>query len=109
MTTNAESGPNGEIPEPPLPAGTPAPAPAVPNTRTGYAWIGLLIAAIIGIVLLIFILQNLEQAQVDVLFWNFSMPLGITVLLSVIGGALVMGLVGGARMLQMRHAAKKSR
>lgn len=79
----------------------------VHGSRTGYTWIGLLAAAILGIVLLIFIIQNLDQARVEMLFWDFSLPLGITVLLSVIAGALVMGLVGGVRILQLRHAAKK--
>ncbi|MGS2805566.1 LapA family protein [Nocardia sp. MW-W600-9] len=124
MSTNAESGSSPAAPEPAAPTAEQpeatrhrkdadkAPAkratPAgVHGSRTGYTWIGLLAAAVIGIVLLIFIIQNLDQAQVNLLFWDFSLPLGITVLLSVIAGALVMGLVGGVRILQLRHAAKK--
>ncbi|MET9215228.1 MULTISPECIES: LapA family protein [unclassified Nocardia] len=122
MSTNAEPGASPAEHEPAAPTSEPtgtqhrkdkqAPAkratpPGVHGSRTGYAWIGLLAAAIIGIVLLIFIIQNLDQAQVNLLFWDFSLPLGITVLLSVIAGALVMGLVGGVRILQLRHAAKK--
>ncbi|MFC4126576.1 LapA family protein [Nocardia rhizosphaerae] len=121
MSTNAESGASAEhepvppAPEPPAPKhrrGEQVPAKrttpkGVHGSRTGYTWIGLLAAAVIGIVLLIFIIQNLDQANVNLLFWDFSLPLGITVLLSVIAGALVMGLVGGVRILQLRHAAKK--
>ncbi len=123
MSTNAESGSSPAAPEPAAPTSeqtdttphrkdTQAPAKRVTpkgvhGSRTGYTWIGLLAAAIIGIVLLIFIIQNLDQAQVNLLFWDFSLPLGITVLLSVIAGGLVMGLVGGVRILQLRHAAKK--
>ena len=62
----------------------------------------------IGIVLLIFIIQNLDKVRTNLLFWHFELPLGVTVLLSVIAGALVMGLVGGVRILQLRHAAKRS-
>ncbi|KAF0847836.1 LapA family protein [Nocardia caishijiensis] len=80
---------------------------ALHGSRTGYTWIGLLTAALLGIVLLVFIIQNLDKARVELLFWSFELPLGITVLLSVIAGALVMGLLGSVRILQLRHAAKK--
>lgn len=124
MSTNAESGASPAAHEPvpasndhsdieqhrPEPTSAPAKRAkpdALTRSRTGYTWIGLLAAALLGIVLLIFIIQNLDQAQVNLLFWDFSLPLGITVLLSVIAGALVMGLVGGVRILQLRHAARK--
>ncbi|MEU4649818.1 LapA family protein [Nocardia fluminea] len=96
--------------EPAQPASKPVPVPhdAVHGSRTGYTWIALLAAALLGIVLLIFIIQNLDKVRTNLLFWDFELPLGITVLLSVIAGALVMGLVGGVRILQLRHAAKKS-
>ncbi|MEV0076939.1 lipopolysaccharide assembly protein LapA domain-containing protein [Nocardia neocaledoniensis] len=121
MSTNAESGASAAAHEPTTPKAEP-PAKhrreeqvpvkrvtpkGVHGSRTGYTWTGLLAAAIIGIVLLVFIIQNLDQAKVTLFFWDFSLPLGITVLLSVIAGALVMGLVGGVRILQLRHAAKK--
>ncbi|WP_330229408.1 lipopolysaccharide assembly protein LapA domain-containing protein [Nocardia sp. NBC_00508] len=75
-------------------------------SRTGYAWTGLVVGVLILVVLLIFILQNLDQVDVHLFFWNFSLPLGVTVLLSVIGGALVMASVGGVRILQLRRRAK---
>ncbi|WP_174183890.1 LapA family protein [Nocardia barduliensis] len=77
------------------------------STRTGYAWTGLVAGILILILLLIFIVQNLEQVQVHFFFWDFSLPLGVTVLLSMIGGAAVMASVGGVRILQLRRAAKK--
>ncbi|WP_433759931.1 LapA family protein [Nocardia sp. CA-135398] len=80
---------------------------SVVKSRTGDTWVALVTATLIGIVLLIFILQNLEQQQVDLFFWSFSLPVGILVLLSVIAGALVMALVGGVRIIQLRRAAKR--
>lgn len=79
----------------------------VAKTRTGQTWVGLIVAALIGIVVLIFILQNLEEQRVDLFFWDFSLPVGIMVLLSVIAGALVMALVGGMRIFQLRRAVKR--
>lgn len=77
------------------------------SSRTGHTWTGLIAGALILVVLLIFILQNLETVEVSLFFWHFSLPLGVAVLLSVIAGALVMALVGGARILQLRRVAKK--
>ncbi|MFC4374795.1 lipopolysaccharide assembly LapA domain-containing protein [Nocardia halotolerans] len=116
MSTNAESGAS-PAPEPvtePTDHTEPRPAPhrrakpeALVRSRTGYTWVALIAAALLGIVLLIFIIQNLDKVEVDLLFWSLSLPLGITVLLSVIIGALVMGLVGGVRIMQLRHAARQ--
>jgi uncharacterized integral membrane protein len=77
------------------------------RTRAGYTWVGLVVAAMIGIIVLVFILQNLDQVRVTLFFWSFNLPLGVTVLLSVIAGALVMSLAGGWRILQLRRVAKR--
>lgn len=114
MTSHAESPepePTGDVAPPSAPTGRTSVEPtgrkSMAKTRTGYTWVGLVTAALIGFVLMIFILQNLEQQQVDLLFWNFALPVGIMVLLSVIAGALVMALVGGLRIVQLRRAAKR--
>ncbi len=105
MTRHAES------PEPErsgeVAPSTPTGRKTVTKTRIGQTWVGLTIATLIGIVVLIFILQNLEQQRVDLFFWNFSLPVGIMVLLSAIAGALVMALVGGVRIVQLRRAVKR--
>ncbi|MBF6128448.1 LapA family protein [Nocardia brasiliensis] len=101
-------------PDPVAPPATTGPTTTVPtkhrqslSSRTGNTWVALVAGALILIVLLVFILQNLDQVNVGLFFWHFSLPLGVAVLLSVIGGALVMALVGGVRILQLRRAAKK--
>lgn len=81
----------------------------VNRTRTAGAWIGLVVGAIILIVLLVFILQNNESAQFSIFFWKFSLPLGVSMLFAAIAGALVMALVGGARILQLRRAYRQKR
>ncbi|MEV5648847.1 LapA family protein [Nocardia sp. NPDC052254] len=103
--------PHGEPLEPPRVDTPPSTRPVKGNralkTRAGYAWVTLVAAAIIGILLLIFILQNLDQVRIHLFFWEFNMPLGVTLLLSVIAGALVMALAGGWRILQLRRVAKR--
>ncbi|UGT42156.1 lipopolysaccharide assembly protein LapA domain-containing protein [Nocardia yamanashiensis] len=78
------------------------------KTRAGYAWVGLVFAAVLGILVLVFILQNLEQSKVEFFVWTWNLPIGILVLLAVIVGALGTALVGGYRILQLRRAAKKA-
>ncbi|WP_084511138.1 LapA family protein [Nocardia lijiangensis] len=122
MPTNAEHEPEASRrdqptggatpPTPRTPSSPPATKPAMTgakpsiSSRTGYAWVGLVTGALILVVVLIFILQNLETIRVSLFFWEFNLPIGVAVLLSVIAGALVMALVGGMRILQLRRAAK---
>ncbi|WP_328403950.1 LapA family protein [Nocardia sp. NBC_00403] len=111
MTSHAEESSEPEPGRPPEPVVPPTPPKPVAKTleksRTGDTWIAFIVAALIGILVLIFIMQNLEQQRVDLLFWDFSLPVGILVLLSVIAGALVMALVGGVRIVQLRRVAKR--
>ena len=70
-------------------------------------WIGLTISALIGIALLVFILQNTEQARVQLFFWHFSMPIGVGILLAAVGGGIMMAILGGLRIWQLRRAARR--
>ncbi|WP_182349100.1 lipopolysaccharide assembly LapA domain-containing protein [Tomitella gaofuii] len=79
------------------------------NSRTARAWSAWIVGAIILIFLLVFIIQNSDSTPVQIFGWEFSLPLGVTILLAAIGGALVTALIGAARMLQMRRAARKQR
>lgn len=97
-----------------LPSGPEVSAPSrhrdwdkVRHTRTGRAWVGLIIGAIILVLLLVFIIQNLDSARLKLFVWEWNLPIGVAVLFSVIIGALLAGLIGGARILQLRRAAKK--
>lgn len=117
MSTNAEDLPGGtdSVAPPTAPPVTPKAPPTTPPTvtrrksissRAGYAWTGLVAGALILVILLIFILQNLQTIRLSLFFWEFNLPVGVAVLLSVIAGALVMALVGGVRIIQLRRAAK---
>ncbi len=99
MTINPEGVPPGPD--------TGAPKPRkIKSTRVGFAWVWLVASALIGILLLIFILQNLERVEVDFLFWSFRLPLGVGTLLATIGGALIAAVVGGWRIVQLRREAR---
>jgi uncharacterized integral membrane protein len=87
---------------------TPSPESAVKFTRTSSVWTSLTAGFLILIVLLIFITQNTSSAQYAFLGWHWSLPLGVAILLSAVGGGLITVLVGTARIYQLRRAAKKN-
>ncbi|STC68127.1 LapA family protein [Corynebacterium pilosum] len=97
---------------------TPPPAPQpqepahgdgkVKGSIAGGTWAALIIGALLLIVLIIFILQNQQQVEINFLSWTVQFPAGIAYLISAITGALIMALVGGWRMFELRRQVKKA-
>jgi uncharacterized integral membrane protein len=81
---------------------------AVKFTRTASIWTSLTAGFLILIVLLIFITQNTDSAQVAFLTWRWTLPLGVQILLAAVGGGLITVAAGTARIYQLRRAAKKN-
>lgn len=67
---------------------------------------GLIAGAIVLILLLIFILENTQSVRVGWLGLHGRIALGVALLLAAIGGALLVGLVGAARIFQVRRYAR---
>ena len=64
------------------------------------------IASLAGVALLVtFMLQNTEDIRIDFLFWHFTWPLWLVVMLSAALGALVWFGLGVMR----RHRRRKER
>ncbi|MGV0408439.1 LapA family protein [Corynebacterium resistens] len=80
----------------------------VKGSAAGGTWIGLIIGVLLLIVLLTFILQNQEKFDLHVFGWVLQLPIGVGMLLSAILGALIMALVGGVRILQLRRQVKRA-
>ena len=100
----------------PAPAETPAkkqsakaPSTKVKGSIAGGTWVALIFGFLFLIALLIFILQNDEQVAIEFLTWKSTLPVGVGFLFAAIGGALVMALVGGWRMLELRRQLKRSK
>ncbi len=118
MTEGASSEPR--LPTTSEPTSTPtsteaqAQAPAAPQppptTRTGVAFGALIAGAIVLILLLVFILENTESVKISYFGAGGHLPLGVALLLAAIGGALLTGIVGAARIVQLRrHVRRRSR
>jgi len=87
----------------------PEPGQKVPRTKTGAAYNALIAGAIVLILLLVFILENTESVKIAYFGVGFHMPLGVALLLAAIAGALIVGIVGTARIVQLRRHARRGR
>lgn len=117
--------PDSVTPNPAGPESEPAPIAATPERRSGSApaaphirsvptrisgaWIAAIVAVVALVFLLIFIVQNLSPAQVHFLGANGTLPMGVAMLFAAVAGALLIALFGSARVLQLRHAARRRR
>jgi uncharacterized integral membrane protein len=98
--------PVADTAEPPSPASGPEPAPP-PTTKTGIAFGALIAGAIVLILLLVFILENTQSVKISFFGASGHVPLGVALLLAAICGALLTGIVGAARIFQLRRHVKR--
>jgi uncharacterized integral membrane protein len=117
---NLEPLPRHSLEPEPLPSESSDETPAVktkpvipPNeaskfTRAGALWSALAIGFLLLVLLLVFIVQNGDTATVHLFGWAGQLPVGIALLLAAVAGGLLTFLVGTARIIQLRRAAKKN-
>jgi lipopolysaccharide assembly protein A len=85
------------------------PYPGEQHTRLSGAWTGLVIGLLGLVLLLVFILQNLQNVELSFLIFHGHLPLAIALLFAVILGAIIVLGFGGARIMQLRMVARNSR
>lgn len=83
--------------------------PAAPRSRLSGLWVGLIFSALVLLLLLIFILQNLQTVDVHFLGAAGRLPTGVALLFAAIAGILLVAIPGSLRILQLRRAARRSR
>lgn len=99
-----------------IPSGTkvpqrpdPWPDPVVTRSRTGGVWIGFILSAVVGVVLLVFIVQNPQPVTVSFLGFSVErLPIGVAMLFAAIAGLLLVAIPAGLRILQLRRAARRA-
>lgn len=79
------------------------------GTRTSATFISLIAGAVVLVLLLVFILENTQRAKITFLGATGHVPLGVALLLAVVAGALLLGIVGTARIAQLRRRVKHRR
>jgi uncharacterized integral membrane protein len=108
-TTALRDAPVAGVADSAPPASGPAAAGRATVARTGIGgiWVAVIIAAWVLVFLLIFVLQNPDRVYVFFLGAAGTLPLGVAMLFAAIAGALVVALIGSARILQLRRTARR--
>jgi uncharacterized integral membrane protein len=82
--------------------------PVRKHSRTGAAWVALIVAAIVFVFLLVFVVQNPDDVQVRYFGFEGTVSLGVAMLFAAVAGALTAGLLGTVRILQLRSRARRT-
>jgi uncharacterized integral membrane protein len=85
------------------------PHPQVKGTRTGRVWVAVCAAALITVLLIIFMIQNTHTVRVSFLGMTGSTSLALMLLIAAVGGILATLFVGSVRIIQLRHAVRRRR
>lgn len=83
-------------------------APALAGTRLSAIWKVLAAALILLTLLLVFILLNLQRVEVNLYGAHTHLPLAVALLLSAVFGAVLVFVIGTARILQVRARARRA-
>lgn len=92
-----------------------APEPDPPTTgrrptRIGNLHAGLIIAAVLLVLLVVFLAQNSRAVSISFLGAHGQVSLAIALLMAAVAGALIVGAAGAARITQLRlHARRAAR
>ena len=95
-------------PETGEPGGATASSP-LGRTRLRSTWIVLAAALTLLLLLLVFILLNLQRVDVNFFGAHRHVPLAVALLLAVLFGAVLVFVIGTARILQIRTRVKRAR
>lgn len=78
-------------------------------TRTSTVWALVAVGLVLALLMLVFVAQNGDQMRWEFLWIDFTLAGGLAVLFAAVAGGLVVILVGAARLLQVRLAARRHR
>jgi uncharacterized integral membrane protein len=84
----------------------PPTADHVTPTRISASWTAVVAAVFLLIILVVFIAENTQRSTVNFVGFHGHAPTAVAPLISVIAGAVIVVIVGAARILQLRKVAK---
>ena len=101
-TVPEQAGPPSE------PAQAPQPYEKIRRTKFSGLWVGVTVAAIVLLVLLVFIIENSQTVDVGFFGAHWHLSLGVAMLLAAIGGILLVAIPGYGRIIQLRRGLRKA-
>lgn len=78
-------------------------------TIAGRVWIAIGIAALLLVLLIIFIAENSRRVTISFLGADGSLSLALAMLISAVAGVVITLLAGTARILQLRREVRRGR
>lgn len=75
------------------------------HSRVGALWAGMILAALVLVLLLVFVGQNSQTVTVRFLWATGRLPLGVAMLFAAIAGVLAVAVPGTIRIVQLRRLA----
>ncbi|QMU75771.1 DUF1049 domain-containing protein [Streptacidiphilus sp. PB12-B1b] len=94
-------------PEPSGPEQWPEPLEPIRRTRTGVLWMSMVLAAVVLILLLVFIIQNSAKVDISFMGAHGHLPLGVALLLAAVSGLLLVAIPGTGRIVQLRRQVRR--
>jgi uncharacterized integral membrane protein len=80
---------------------------ASPRSRLGGLWVTAVAFALVLLLLLIFILENSQRAEVSFFGAHGHLPMGVALLLAAVFGVLLVAVPGTARIVQLRLLGRR--
>jgi lipopolysaccharide assembly protein A len=74
----------------------------VPRSRVGGVWVSAVLFSLVLLLLLIFVLENGQRAEVSFFGAHWHLPMGVALLLAAVCGTLLIALPGTGRIVQLR-------
>jgi uncharacterized integral membrane protein len=81
----------------------------VHHTRIGNAWVAVVVAAIFGVALIDFIVQNTRSVRIEFFSASGHIPVAVALLGAALAGAVLVLTVGIARTTQLRIANRRGK
>jgi len=85
------------------------PLPGERSTWLSGAWTALFVGIVALVLILVFILQNLQSVDVYFVVFHWHLPLAVALLFAMVLGAVVVLAFGAGRILQLRMAMRARR
>jgi uncharacterized integral membrane protein len=81
----------------------------VHHTRIGNAWVAVAVAAVLGVALIDFIVQNTRSVKIEFFSATGHIPVAVALLGAALAGAFLVLTVGIARTTQLRIANRRGK
>jgi uncharacterized integral membrane protein len=78
------------------------------RTRTSTVWAAVVFLMASLVLVLVFILQNLQAVAVSFLVFHGKLPLGVALLVAATLGGVVVVAAGAARVVQLRRVRRRT-